>query len=47
MIDDESYEEEENEETYIDPNDLIIIPKQSESVWEPTEEQIREYALKL
>ena len=47
MIDDDSYGEEENEETYIDPNDLIIIPKQSESMWEPTEGQIQAYALKL
>ena len=47
MIDDDSYGEEENEEAYIDPNDLIIIPKESESMWEPTEEQIHAYALKL
>ena len=47
MIDDDSYGEEENEETYVDPNDLIIIPKQSESMWEPTEGQIQAYALKL
>ena len=47
MMMDDSYGEDDVEETYIDPNDLIIISKQQENIWEPTDDQIRAYAFKL
>ena len=47
MMMDDSYGEDDVEETYIDPNDLIIISKQQENTWEPTDDQIRAYAFKL